>query len=108
MHLLSQQYGEVEKEFAEKFKNELGPMWTFIDYHGNRFMVTYNRDANKPLLTDGWSSLWLFYGLTGDHAVWLRYVGDSTFQVTVFKKPSTPISFPRFHSKYRKQLHVEQ
>lgn len=67
-------------------------------------MVTYNKNAERPLLTDGWSSLRSFYGMTGDHVVCLRYVGDSTFQVNVFKKPSTPASFPTCHAKKERQL----
>lgn len=108
MYFLLQLYGEVDKSFAEKFNNELGNVWTLIDYHGNRHVVTYKRSSVRPLMTEGWADLRRFYEISGDHCVGLRYVGDSTFQVTVFKKPSSPKSFPRFHSHYRRQVNVEQ
>jgi len=41
-------------------------------------------DVNNPLLTDGWSSLRVLYKLQHIHQIIFRYVGNSTFQITVF------------------------
>jgi len=45
-------------------------------------------DVNDPLVIDGWSSLRVFYKLEHIHQILFRYVGNSTFQITVFSSMS--------------------
>jgi len=66
------------------FAQELGPIWQLEDIKGNRHQLTFNMDVNNPLVTDGWSSLRVFYKLEHIHQILFRYVGNSTFQITVF------------------------
>jgi len=66
------------------FAQELGPVWQFKDIKGNRHQLTFNMDVNNPLQNDGWSSLRVFYKLQHIHQILFRYVGNSTFQITVF------------------------
>ena len=58
--------------------------WQLEDIKGNRHRLTFNMDVNNPLLTDGWSSLRVFYKLQHIHQILFRFVGNSTFQITVF------------------------
>jgi len=45
-------------------------------------------DVNNPLVTDGWSSLRVFYKLEHIHQILLKYVDNSTSQITVFSSIS--------------------
>jgi len=66
------------------FGQELGLVWQLEDIQGNQHQLTFNMDVNHPVLTDGWSSLRVFYKLQHIHQILFRYVGNSTFQITVF------------------------
>ena len=46
-------------------------------------------DVNHPILTDGWYSLRVFYKLQHIHQIVFRYVGNSTFHITIFSNMST-------------------
>jgi len=66
------------------FAQELGPVWQLEDIKGNCHQLTFNMDVNNPLVIDGWSSLRVFYKLKHIYQILFRYVGNSTFQITVF------------------------
>lgn len=46
----------------------------------------------------GWTDLREFYELVGNHQIWLQYLGDNTFQITVFRGICWINNFPGFHS----------
>lgn len=89
--------------FVASSSTNLDDGWALIDANGNFHRAKYVCDGNRPLLTTGWQELRSCYDLSANHAVWLRYVGCSTFQITVFRSPSTPRSYPRFHSLYPRE-----
>jgi len=55
-------------------------------------------DVNHPVLTDGWYSLRVFYKLQHIHQIIFRYVGNSTFHITVFSNMSTISTGAKFLS----------
>lgn len=107
LSILRQPYGEVDINFARQFNHELGKIWTLVDVYSNKHNVRYIKSSLKPEITDGWAKLRSFYRMTGDHMIFLRYLGDNTIQITVFKTPSTPKSFPRYHSRYPRESESE-
>jgi len=55
-------------------------------------------DVNHPVLTYGWYSLRIFYKLQHIHQIVFRYVGNSTFYITVFSNMSTILTGAKFLS----------
>jgi len=82
------------------FAQELGPVWQLEDIKGNRHQLTFNMDVNNPLVIDGWSSLRVLYKLEHIHQILFRYVGNSTFQITVFSSMSTISTTMKFLQTY--------
>jgi len=80
------------------FGQELGLVWQLEDIQGNQHQLTFNMDVNHPVLTDGWSSLRVFYKLQHIHQILFRYVGNSTVQIIVFSNMSTISTAQKFLS----------
>jgi len=90
------------------FAQQLGPVWQLENIKGNRHQLTFNMDVNIPLVTNGWSSLRVFYKLEYMHQIIFRYVGNLTFQITVFSSMSEISTATKFltniHRMRRKHL----
>ncbi|XP_027909663.1 uncharacterized protein LOC114168889 [Vigna unguiculata] len=87
----------VDRRFAAAFENELTHQWTLFDSFENRFVVSYNMDKMNPKLTDEWKDLEKTYNTQiWDSYVQFRYVGNSTFQITVFIGEFTPKNMKAF------------
>ena len=86
------------------FAQELGPVWQLEDIKGNHHQLTFNMDVNNPLLTDGWSSLRVFYKLQHIHQSLFRYIGNSTFQITVFSNMTAISTAAKFLSNIHRLL----
>jgi len=56
----------------------------FKDVEGNKHVVMYNKNLEKPLLIGGWPDLRNLYELQGDHNIYFGYVEHSCFHITVF------------------------
>lgn len=74
MHLIFQEYGEVDADFPCEFENELGRFWLLVDVNGNKHRMRYVKSETTPIITTGWTELRLFFGLSGNHSAWMRYV----------------------------------
>ncbi|KAH1226214.1 hypothetical protein GmHk_11G032934 [Glycine max] len=55
-----------------EFDVELGSTWRLIDAKENKHQVSYNKNIEDPRMNVGWNGLRSFYGLTGDHSLYLR------------------------------------
>ncbi|KAL3005825.1 hypothetical protein AAZX31_08G241600 [Glycine max] len=95
VHVMDQPYGEVNRSFAVRWKDELEHTWHLLDSSGNMHSVTYNQDLLGPTLLAGWAELRDFYGLTGNHQVTLTHFGQSVFFLTIFKSISKPKVYPK-------------
>jgi len=82
----------VDVEFAMEFDVELGSTWRLIDAKENKHQVSYNKNIEDPRMNVGWNGLRSFYGLTGDHSLYLRYLGESIFEVTIWTCPCSRLS----------------
>ena len=69
-----------------------------LDGDGNTNDVIFNKSISRPLLTDGWSSLRVFYEFSGDKIIDFQYFGGSKFQIFVFAHSITPAEYPPYHS----------
>ncbi|GAU39711.1 hypothetical protein TSUD_275050 [Trifolium subterraneum] len=101
------EYGEIDPEFVDKFKNELEDLWELIDECGNKHYVQYNKSDCNPFIVDGWVKLREFYQLTANHLVLFGYKGNNKFAITVFKKPAYDFSYPSFHSHSSKTGNIK-
>ena len=90
-------FSHVDRHFAAAFENELTHQWTLLDSFENRFVVSYNMDKMNPKLTHGWKALENTYTTQiWDSYVQFRYVGNSTFEITVFIGQCTPKNMKAF------------
>lgn len=69
-----------------------------LDGDGNTHNVMFNKSVSRPLLTDGWSALRLFYEFSGSKIIAFQYLGGSRFQIFVFAHNITPVDYPPYHS----------
>ena len=76
--------GFVDRAFAILYDDDLERQWTLTDEEGNRHVVTYNKNLQKPMLIGGWTELRHFYELHDFHTIYFGYVGHSCFHITVF------------------------
>jgi len=74
----------VDRAFAIEFENELDEEWTLNESQGNIHIVYYNKDILCPQILHGWSSMSDFYGFKGHHNILFRYVGNNSFNITIF------------------------
>jgi len=69
-----------------------------LDGDGNTHNVMFNKSVSRPLLTDGWNALRLFYEFSGSKIIAFQYLGGSRFQIFVFAHNITPADYPPYHS----------
>jgi hypothetical protein len=69
-----------------------------LDGDGNTHNVMFNKSVSRPLLTDGWSALRLFYEFSGSKIIAFQYLGGSRFQIIVFAHNITLADYPPYHS----------
>jgi hypothetical protein len=69
-----------------------------LDGDGNTHNVVFNKSVGRPLLTDGWSELRLFYQFSGSKIIAFPYLGRSRFQIFVFTHNITLADYPPYHS----------
>jgi len=74
----------VDRAFAIEFENELEEEWTLSDSKDNIHIVYYNKDILCPQILYRWSHLSDFYGFKGDQSILFHYVGNNSFNITVF------------------------
>lgn len=93
---LLKDFAYVDPDFASDFSFELRSRWQLVDYDGNSLWVTYNEDLEEPMLIEGWDEMRAVYQLQANHWIYFRYVGDSAFQITVFKGACSAMSMQKF------------
>jgi len=74
----------VDRAFAILYDHDLDRQWTLTDVEGNRHVVTYNKNLQKPMLIGGWTDLRDLYQLHDNHTIYFGCVGHSCFQITIF------------------------
>ena len=88
--------GFVDCAFAILYDHDLDRQWTLTDEEGNRHVVTYNKNLQKPMLIGGWNDLRELYELHDNHTIYFGYVGHSCFHITVFPSKCKPLSIGHF------------
>jgi len=88
--------GFVDRAFAILYDDDLERQWTLTDEVGNKHVVTYNKNLQKPMLIGGWTELRHLYELQDFHTIYFGYVGHSCFHITVFPSKCKPLSIARF------------
>ncbi|QCE00030.1 hypothetical protein DEO72_LG7g1316 [Vigna unguiculata] len=96
IHLQDEAVGFVDRAFATLYDDDLQRQWTLRDEEGNRHVVTYNKNLQKPMLIGGWTELGHIYELHDFHTIYFGYMGDSCFHITVFPSKCKPLSIGRF------------
>jgi len=86
----------VVRAFAILYDHDLERQWTLTDEEGNRHVVTYNKNLQKPMLIGGWNDLRELYELHDNHNIYFGYIGHSCFHITVFPSKCKPLSIGRF------------
>ena len=86
----------MDRAFAIFYDDDLERQWTLRDEEGNRHVVTYNKNLQKPMLIGGWTELRHIYDLHDFHTIYFGYVGDSCFHITIFPSKCKPLSIARF------------
>ena len=86
----------MDHAFAILYDDDLNRQWTLRDEEGNRHVVTYNKNLQKPMLIRGWTELRHIYELHNFHTIYFGYVGYSCFHITVFPSKCKPLSIARF------------
>ena len=84
---------KVDRAFAAKFDNDLSFEWTLVDPMNNIHRVVYNKSLTDPTITDGWFGLRIFYELKGYHWCLLRYIGDSSFDLVIYRDVTDQITY---------------
>ena len=69
-----------------------------LDGNGNTHNVMFNKSVSRPLLTDGWSALRLFYEFRGSKIIAFQYLGGSELQIFVFADNIIVADYPPYHS----------
>jgi len=96
MFFFLKNHGLVDRAFAIEFGYELGPTWVLVDNEGHKHIVKYNMDLCVPEIIGGWSQFLEFYGLRGNHFV---YVGNNSFKITLFKGRSSSSTVNKFYDR---------
>ncbi|QCE10563.1 hypothetical protein DEO72_LG10g1793 [Vigna unguiculata] len=73
IHLQDEAVGFVDRAFAILYDDDLQRQWTLRDEEGNRHVVTYNKNLQKPMLIGGWTELRHIYELHDFHTIYLGY-----------------------------------
>jgi len=56
--------GFVDRAFTILYDDDLERQWTLRDEEGNRHVVTYNKNLQKPMLIGGWTKLGTYMNFT--------------------------------------------
>ncbi|WJX15627.1 DNA helicase [Trifolium repens] len=106
VHVDGQVEGEIEPDFYEEFKTELGRYWRLFDSAGLQLMVEFNNDDDVPRITNGWMTLRAHYKFEGHHAIFFKYLGTNNLGTNYFQiipdmnKIYSP-TFPTWHTDSR-------
>jgi len=92
--------GFIDCAFVIHYDHDLVCQWTLTDVEDNRYVVTYNKNLEKPLLIGGSPDLRDLYELQDDHSIYFGYVGHSCFQITVFPSKFKPLSIQQFFKRF--------
>src|ERR1044072_1699358 len=92
MFVVEQMFGRIDTDFARSFNHELGVEWTLMDPLKYLHKVIYYKSYSNPLLIDGWFDIRNFYGLNGQYQFLLRYVGESCFELSIYREALAEIS----------------
>ncbi|KAK2359072.1 DNA helicase [Trifolium repens] len=103
IHVAGEDNGEIEPQFYEEFKAELGRIWGLYDQHGFQHAVEFNDDDDIPRITNGWGFLRDHYKFTGHHQILFKYLGRNRSQINQFQiiptmTPTNPSKFPTWHT----------
>ncbi|KAL5148602.1 hypothetical protein HKD37_13G035622 [Glycine soja] len=88
VHIKDQPYGEVNRSFAVRCKDNLDDTWHLLNKADNVHSVKYNKNLQSLTIVAGWTQLGDFYGLTNNHQLTMTYYGSSIFLLTIFKRNS--------------------
>ncbi|KAL5142433.1 hypothetical protein HKD37_09G025618 [Glycine soja] len=70
-------YGEVNRSFIVRWKDELDSTWHLLNFRGSTHSITYNQDL-----------------------VTLTHFGQSVFLFTIFKSSFEPKAYPKWYFLY--------
>lgn len=94
MFILVQYEGEVMMCFVRQFMNELQENWILIDDGGNNNVVKFNMSNVRPRLTLSWYQLRDFYDLKGTCPIWMHFMEDSVFNISIYNSDCKEIYVP--------------